>query len=95
MGAMRIQPLETWGNGNLIRNVVDETTGEVTGYVVQNWDGTPSPVVHQFDRFKEISKYFFKQRGNAYMKAWEEKRKTLPTTVKKIDTISTKVQAQE
>jgi hypothetical protein len=60
MGAMRTAPLEEWGNGNMV--MLD---GEGHSHVL-NWDGVVSPVVHQFDRHKSLSKYFFVSRGQYY-----------------------------
>lgn len=72
MGALRIKELYEWGNGNIVNYT--ESTGQ---YIVQNWDGTPSPVVHQFDRHKKLSDYYFKTRGRQYMDRWKHKLETL------------------
>ena len=69
MGAMRTAPLEEWGNGRMVQES-DETTQ------VLNWDGTASPVVHQFDRHNSLSIYFFKKRGQNYMRQWRDKSNT-------------------
>lgn len=53
LGAMRTKPLEEWGNGNILQKVHDHNM------TVLNWDGTPSPVVHQFDRHKVLSTYVY------------------------------------
>lgn len=71
MGAMRTAPLKEWGNGDIVRESDTETH-------VLNWDGTVSPVVHQFDRHKSLSVYFFKKRGQVYMQKWRAKSKTKP-----------------
>jgi len=42
LAAMRDKPLREWG-------ILKDSA------VVLNWDGTPSPVVHQFDRDKELN----------------------------------------
>jgi hypothetical protein len=70
MGAMRTAELEEWGNGKMVRE-----SGKLTH--VLNWDGAVSPVVHQFDRHKSLSKYFFNTRGRIYMEKWETKRQQL------------------
>jgi hypothetical protein len=71
MGAMRTAPLEEWGNGRMVQ----DSEGHLTH--VLNWDGTVSPVVHQFDRHKSLAKYFFITRGRIYTEKWETKRKIL------------------
>jgi hypothetical protein len=68
MGALRTKPLEQWGNGQIVH--YNSTTGQ---YIVQNWDGTPSPVVHQFDRHQQLSEYYFKTRGRLYSKQWQQR----------------------
>jgi len=72
MGAMRTKPLKEWGNGRAVEELPNDG-----GYRVLNWDGTLSPVVHQFDRHKELSKYFIKQKGKEFEKEWNERKKTL------------------
>lgn len=32
-----------------------------------------SPVVHQFDRHKELSEYFFKEKTKDYLAAWQSR----------------------
>lgn len=53
LGALRTKPLAAWGNGNILQKVNDHNM------TVLNWDGTPSPVVHQFDRHKVLSTYVY------------------------------------
>lgn len=69
LGALRTQALETWGNGKIVKTTQQD--GQ-TIYQVLNWDGTPSPVVHQFDRHKALSDYFFKKVGGEYYRKWNE-----------------------
>ena len=69
MGALRTSPLKDWGNGKITRSW--EKDGR-THYEVLNWDGTPSAVVHQFDRHKELSDYFFKYRTNQLLEEWKK-----------------------
>lgn len=77
MGALRTKELNEWGNGI----IVNETSKGI--YIVQNWDGTPSPVVHQFDRHKTLSDYYFKKRGKVYADNWKHQLETLKTSKKK------------
>jgi hypothetical protein len=72
MGAMRTKPLEEWGNGKIVQ--FNETTKE---YTVLNWDGMPSPVVHQFDRHKTLSEYFFQKRAGQYTNEWNKRKASL------------------
>lgn len=75
MGAMRTAELEEWGNGRMVQ----DSSGHLTH--VLNWDGTVSPVVHQFDRHKSLSKYFFSTRGRVYMQKWETKKQDLKAAI--------------
>jgi hypothetical protein len=72
MGALRTKELHEWGNG-----IIVNYTRKTGTYIVQNWDGTPSPVVHQFDRHKALSDYYFKKRGNNYVEQWKRRLETL------------------
>eukprot|EP00527_Entomoneis_sp_CCMP2396_P006711 CAMPEP_0198147112 /NCGR_PEP_ID=MMETSP1443-20131203/33263_1 /TAXON_ID=186043 /ORGANISM="Entomoneis sp., Strain CCMP2396" /LENGTH=403 /DNA_ID=CAMNT_0043811273 /DNA_START=198 /DNA_END=1406 /DNA_ORIENTATION=+ len=47
LAALRSKELPEWGNGKVMEKT---NSGE---YKVNNWDGSISPVVHQFDRHKE------------------------------------------
>ena len=40
---------------------------------VLNWDGTPSPVVHQFDRFKPLSEFVYKRKTKELQQEWQAK----------------------
>ena len=68
LGAMRTKPLEEWGDVLKAENEYNMT--------VLNWDGTPSPVVHQFDRHKVLSKYVYdhlaSQFRSDFMKSQEK-----------------------
>jgi hypothetical protein len=80
MGALRTKPLDQWGNGQIVRTVSDpnETNPrKKDSYQVLNWDGTLSPVVHQFDRHPKLSEYFFKIKGGHFMSLWEDRKKLL------------------
>jgi len=68
MGALRTKPLAEWGNGHIVKQDGED-------YQVLNWDGYVSPVVHQFDRHKELSQYFFKKKKNEYLEAWQSRQK--------------------
>lgn len=77
MGALRTKPLQEWGNGKIVLTAVDPTETNLrkkTQYTVLNWDGTVSPVVHQFDRHKELSEFFFKIMGNKFMSEWDKRK---------------------
>ena len=67
MGAMRTAELNEWGNGKMVR---DEANDEKT---ILNWDGTPSPVVHQFDRFKPLSEFVYKRKTKELQKEWKDR----------------------
>lgn len=74
MGAMRIKTLGEWGNGKLVVEEGNQRT-------VLNWDGSPSPVVHQFDRFKSeeegkagLGAYFYKQKTRELQEEWYQQQ---------------------
>jgi hypothetical protein len=78
MGALRTKPLEEWGNGKILKSIVNEeetNPRKKTAYTVLNWDGAVSPVVHQFDRHKQLSEYFFKIKGGEFMDKWHQRKK--------------------
>ena len=64
MGAMRTAPLESWGNGKILEYHSD------TDMAVLNWDGSVSPVVHQFDRHPIFSKYVYKHQTKLFREAY-------------------------
>jgi hypothetical protein len=64
LGALRTKELEEWGNGKLV-----ETRGKSVR--VLNWNGELSPVVHQFDRHKLLSIYWYKTKTLDYRVKWE------------------------
>jgi len=68
LGALRDKTLDEWGNGRLIKR----TDSAIT---VLNWDGTVSPVVHQYDRHKELSKFWMKQKLKSFKTEWNEMKK--------------------
>lgn len=63
LGALRTKELTEWGNYN-------KTTHEVI-----NWDGSLSPVVHQWDRDHELHQYRFRQLFKSMQTEWEMKLK--------------------
>ena len=65
MGALRDKSLSEWGNGNLVKK--NDTT-----IAIYNWDGTVSPVVHQYDRHKELSNWWHKKKYVEYKKKLEK-----------------------
>ena len=67
LGAMRTAPLESWGH------VVEIHNAQNTSMTVLNWDGTPSPVVHQFDRHKLLSVFVYKIKTEEFRKAYYER----------------------
>ena len=69
LGAMRTRPLEAWGNGNILKNV---NSHNIT---VLNWDGTPSPVVHQFDRHKVLSTYVYDYLSSQFHRDWQKSQR--------------------
>jgi len=64
LGAMRTQPLEEWGNGRIL----DHRSN--TSMTVLNWDGSVSPVMHQFDRHQVLSKYVYKYQTGLLREAY-------------------------
>jgi hypothetical protein len=75
MGAMRTSPLDEWGNGQIVRAHKGKNAKDKPRIQILNWDGSISPVVHQFDRHKELSQYYFKERTSEYMQRWNDRRK--------------------
>ena len=79
LGAMRTKPLEEWGNGKLLQTV--KVDGKEK-FVVLNWDGTVSPVVHQYDRHKQLSNFFYKDLGGMWMDEWNQRKHRLKQPAK-------------
>lgn len=76
MGALRTKELDEWGNGKLVRTeiVPGETNPKKKHrYTVLNWDGTIAPVVHQYDRHKSLSEFFYKVKGNEYAERYRKR----------------------
>jgi hypothetical protein len=60
LGALRTKPLNEWG-------ILNPTTRQV-----YNWDGTLSPVVHQYDRDKDLHR-FMMQKHVLWIQEWEDR----------------------
>lgn len=67
LGAMRTAPLEDWGNGKIL----DFQSN--TSMTVLNWDGSISPVVHQFDRHQVLSKFVYKHKTGLFREEYMSK----------------------
>jgi hypothetical protein len=63
LGALRKKPLVEWRNYN------------TTTHDVINWDGTLSPVVHQWDRDKDLHHYLFRIKFRELDEKWANKKK--------------------
>jgi hypothetical protein len=63
LGALRTKKLKEWGNYN------------TTSHDVINWDGSLSPVVHQWDRDHDLHFYHFRQLFKSMQVEWETKLK--------------------
>ncbi|VEU41447.1 unnamed protein product [Pseudo-nitzschia multistriata] len=72
MGALRDKPLSEWGNGRMLQEEASEAHPQNT---VFNWDGTVSPIVHQYDRHKVLSKWWCKTKYKEYKNRWNEMKK--------------------
>ena len=72
LGAMRTKPLEEWGNGKIL-DIVTNEDGTTQAIRILNWDGELSPVVHQFDRHKVLSEYWYKKMGGQFLREWRAK----------------------
>lgn len=59
LGALRKKPLSEWGNYN------------TTSQVVYNWDGSLSPVVHQWDRDHDLHHYHFRTLFRILHEYWK------------------------
>lgn len=59
LGALRTSPLAEWG-------IYNETTHQVF-----NWDGTLSPVAHQWDRDQHLFRYTTQQRMPQMVQQWK------------------------
>ena len=76
MGAMRTKELHQWGNGKM----VVQAQGDNNEMTVLNWDGKPSPVVHQFDRFKTLGQYVYKKKTKELQNEWKKQQAMQSTT---------------
>lgn len=71
LGALRTQTLEEW------RMYCPDT------HQVFNWDGTLSPVVHQWDRDKHLHTWMTRVQFKEWLQLWNEKKRALGITAKK------------
>jgi hypothetical protein len=69
LGALRKQPLTEW-------RIYNTTSGAIL-----NWDGKPSPVVHQWDRDKDLHHEIFRERFKTLNQQWDAKKKNLAKKV--------------
>jgi hypothetical protein len=72
LGALRTKELGKWGNGKLIEESQKNGRDNIR---VLNWNGEPSPVVHQFDRHQLLSLYWYKAKTLEYRAKWENETK--------------------
>lgn len=59
LGALRTKPLKEWGIYNS------------TSHDVYQWDGSLSPVAHQFDRDSELHSWMMRQRHKEWKEEWQ------------------------
>eukprot|EP00536_Pseudo-nitzschia_multiseries_P016058 jgi/Psemu1/247285/estExt_Genewise1.C_10120001 len=71
MGALRDKPLSEWGNGKIV-----EKTDKYPENTVYNWDGSISPIVHQYDRHKQLSKWWFNHKLSEFEERWETMKRS-------------------
>ncbi len=74
LGALRTKELEEWGNGKLVE-ATRRKNGNVQSVRVLNWNGELSTVVHQFDRHKLLSIYWYQKKTSEYRAIWEAENK--------------------
>jgi len=65
MGALRDKDLSQWGNGKIIQKSKSEN-------IILNWDGTISPIVHQYDRHKELSAWWHRVKFAQFKNQWNK-----------------------
>ena len=68
MGALRDKELSLWGNGKIVQQEQSSSSKNI----ILNWDGTISPIVHQYDRHKELSQWWHKVRFNQFKDQWRK-----------------------
>mmetsp|Transcript_51188 Transcript_51188/g.123577 ORF Transcript_51188/g.123577 Transcript_51188/m.123577 type:complete len:620 (+) Transcript_51188:203-2062(+) len=75
MGALRTKDLNEWGNGKILEIVTEPGDDKkVVARNVRNWDGTLSPVVHQFDRHKILTGWWYKTKSSEYRDLWMKRQ---------------------
>jgi hypothetical protein len=77
LGALRTKELNEWGNGKILDVLPhgEKNPKNIVAHNVLNWDGTLSPVVHQFDRHTELTKWWFKTKKREYQQRWFDHKK--------------------
>jgi hypothetical protein len=74
MGAMRTKEVQEWGNGKFVQHQGHGHGSNDDVMTIHNWDGSLSPVVHQFDRFKALGTYFYKKKTKELQAEWKKKQ---------------------
>ncbi|GKZ01494.1 hypothetical protein MPSEU_001100000 [Mayamaea pseudoterrestris] len=75
MGAMRTKDLAEWGNGKILTEIDNvDHPGEAVAQVL-NWDGNPSPVVHQYDRHDLLTRHFYKRKREHFRNDYNARQK--------------------
>jgi hypothetical protein len=78
LGALRTKELEEWGNGKILQVVHDENNpNDIIAHNVLNWDGSLSPAVHQFDRHKRLTNWWFHTKKREYQQRWFRHKKEI------------------
>jgi len=70
MGALRDKELSQWGNGKIVQQ--QEQSSSSSSNKILNWDGTISPIVHQYDRHKELSQWWHGVKFNQFKGQWKK-----------------------
>jgi hypothetical protein len=74
LGALRTKELGKWGNVKLVEQQ-SQKSGGLANIRVLNWNGEPSPVVHQFDCHQLLSKYWYQTKTSEYRAKWQNEQK--------------------
>lgn len=75
LGAMRTKALSDWGNAKILAEIDDVDKPGEKSVEVLNWDGTPSAVVHQYDRHPVLTQHFYKQKRYYFKLAYQARQK--------------------
>lgn len=80
LGALRDKDLSQWGNGRILQNRPISAKGDndddTKKNVILNWDGTISPIVHQYDRHKVLSGWWHRVKFKQFKDKWKNMRET-------------------